>query len=80
MTATDPDFDTDLVGEGLTAVVSVKLERPEFEGATRGVLGNAAVHTCVRQAVQEELGGWLGEYPRQAAALIGRIVQGTGRG
>ena len=64
LTATDPDFDTDLVGEGLTAVVSVKLERPEFEGPTRGVLGNAAVHTCVRQSVQEELGRWLREHPQ----------------
>jgi DNA gyrase/topoisomerase IV subunit B len=68
-----------LIGEGLTAVVSVKLEYPEFEGSTRGVLGNAAVRACVRQAVQEDLGTWLGEHPQQAAAVIERLVRGHRR-
>lgn len=79
LTATDPGFDTDLAGEGLTAVVSVKLEHPEFLGATRGILGNAAVHTCVREAVHEHLGQWLEEHPQQAATLIDRIIQRTRR-
>jgi hypothetical protein len=67
LTAMDPEFDTDLVGEGLTAVVSVKLERPEFEGAMRDALGNRAAHACVREAVAERLGWWLEEHPQQAA-------------
>jgi DNA gyrase subunit B len=74
LTAANPDLGTDRIGEGLTAVVSVKLERPEFEGATRGRLGNAAVRDCVRQAVQEDLGSWLEEHPQQAAAVIDRII------
>lgn len=79
LTTTDPDLDAGLMGEGLTAVVSVKLDQPMFEGSTRGWLGNAAVRACVEQAVQEHLGKWLEGHPEQAAAVIGRIIQGTHR-
>ena len=73
LTAADPDFGTDRIFEGLTAVVSVKLEYPEFEGSTRGVLGNAAVRACVAQAILEHVGGWLQEHPQQTAAITDRI-------
>ncbi|MCF4136690.1 hypothetical protein L1856_07125 [Streptomyces sp. Tue 6430] len=79
LTATDPDFGADQIGEGLTAVVSVKLDRPEFEGSTRGVLGNAEVRDCVRQAVQDHLGRWLKEDQTRAAAVIDWIFQGARR-
>ncbi|MFI1154712.1 hypothetical protein [Streptomyces sp. NPDC020817] len=79
MTATDPDLDADRTGEGLTAVVSVKLDHPEFEGSTRGWLGNAAVRACVEQAVQERLGKWLRGHSEQAAAVIDRIIEGARR-
>ncbi len=79
LTATDPDFAADRIGEGLAAVVSVKLEQPEFEGSTRGVLGNAAVRACVRDTVLEHLSNWLEEHPQQAADVIDRIIQGTRR-
>ncbi|MFE7482981.1 DNA gyrase subunit B [Streptomyces sp. NPDC057552] len=73
---TDPgfatDFATDRIGEGLTAVVSVKLDRPDFAGPTRGVLGNADVRACVGDAVQDHLGRWLREHPQQASAVISR--------
>jgi DNA gyrase subunit B len=65
--ATDPEK-----YEGLTAVVSVKLDRPEFEGATRSWLGNAEVRARVGQAVQDHLGRWLKAHPEQAAAIIDR--------
>lgn len=74
LTATDPDLSTDRIGEGLTAVVS-KLDHPEFEGATRGVLGNAAVRACVEQAVREHLGRWVEGHPERAAAVIDRSIQ-----
>lgn len=70
---TAPDLATRLIGKSLTAVVSVKLEHPEFEGSTRGILGNRAVRGCVRKAVKEHLAGWLEEHPQQAAAIIDRI-------
>ncbi|MFJ6728350.1 ATP-binding protein [Streptomyces sp. NPDC091281] len=57
-------------GAGLTAVVSVKLDRPEFQGATRSRLGGAVVHECVAELVRERLGAWLEEHPEQAAAVV----------
>ncbi|MFE9636948.1 ATP-binding protein [Streptomyces sp. NPDC006463] len=79
LTATDRDFDADRISKSLTAVVSVKLDRPEFEGSTRGVLGNSEVRDCVGQAVQDHLGRWLKEDPERAAAVIDRIVHGARR-
>lgn len=72
--AADLDFSADRIGEGLTAVVSVKLDHPSFEGATCGVLGNPAVRACVDVAVREHLGSWLEGHPEQAAAVVDRIV------
>nr|WSW70826.1 DNA gyrase subunit B [Streptomyces sp. NBC_00995] len=79
LTATDPDFGADRIGEGLTAVVSVKLDRPELEGSTRGMLGNSEVRDCVEQAVHDHLGRWLKDEPERAAAVVDRIVQGARR-
>ncbi|WP_307835112.1 ATP-binding protein [Streptomyces adelaidensis] len=79
LTAADPDLTADRIGEGLTAVVSVKLDRPEFLGATRGVLGGTAVHACVEEAVREHLGTWLAGHPEQAATVVDRIVRGARR-
>ncbi|MEY9892492.1 DNA gyrase/topoisomerase IV subunit B [Catenulispora sp. MAP12-49] len=75
LTKTDPDLSTDRISEGLTAIVSVKLEHPEFEGSTRDVLGNAAVRASIRQAVADHLGNWLEEHPQQAAAVLDLIIQ-----
>ena len=79
LTDADPDLSADRIGEGLTGVVSVKLDHPEFEGATRGVLGNVAVRSCVRETVREHLGRWLEGHPELAAAIVGRIVPDTRR-
>ncbi|MFI1767586.1 hypothetical protein ACH41H_36845 [Streptomyces sp. NPDC020800] len=54
----------------------MKLDRPEFEGATRGRLGGAAVRVCVREAVRKYLGIWLEEHPERAMAVTGRIARG----
>jgi DNA gyrase subunit B len=62
------------IGSGLTAVVSVKLDAPEFEGATRGILGNAAVRSCVAEAVRDHLTAWLEHHPDVAAALAHRVL------
>ncbi|WP_259470978.1 hypothetical protein [Streptomyces sp. 1114.5] len=56
LAAADPDLSTDRICDGLTAVVSVRLDHPEFEGAIRDRLGNVAVRACVGQAVREHLG------------------------
>ncbi|MDC0770247.1 ATP-binding protein [Streptomyces sp. HD] len=67
----------DRIGEGLTAVVSVKLDRPEFLGATIGLLGNPEVRACVGEAVRECLDGWFEEHPERAAEIVDRIARGT---
>ncbi|KQX50160.1 MULTISPECIES: ATP-binding protein [unclassified Streptomyces] len=71
------DLTADQVGEGLTAVVSLKLDRPEFAGSTRGELGGAEVRACVAEAVREHLGTWLENHPEQAAAIVGRIFHSS---
>ncbi|MEU0039287.1 DNA gyrase subunit B [Streptomyces sp. NPDC006333] len=77
LAAADPDLHAERVGVGLTAVVAVKLDRLEFLGATRGLLGNADVRVCVGEAVQEYLGNWFGGRPERAAEVVGRIVRGV---
>lgn len=54
---------------GLTAVVSVKLDAPDYEGCTRERLGNLPVRACVAEAVQQAVAAWLAEHPRRAAEL-----------
>ncbi|MFG2779928.1 DNA gyrase subunit B [Streptomyces prunicolor] len=72
----DPDACAERIGEGLTAVVSVKLDQPEFLGATCELLGNAEVRVCVGEAVREHLGNWFAEHPERAAEIVNRIVRG----
>ncbi|MFJ9823019.1 DNA gyrase subunit B [Streptomyces sp. NPDC101160] len=68
-----PDFTPTQLAAGLTAVVSVKLDRPEFDGATRDRLGNRPVRACVAEAVREHLTAWLRADPTQATAVLARI-------
>ncbi|MFJ6569281.1 ATP-binding protein [Streptomyces sp. NPDC091292] len=79
LTAAEPDLTADRIGEGLTAVVSVKLDHPQYLGSTHGELGGAAVRDCVEQAVREHLGTWLARHPQEAAVVIGRMVRTTCR-
>ncbi|MEU6972186.1 hypothetical protein AB0A71_31585 [Kitasatospora aureofaciens] len=54
-----------------------KLDRPEFEGATRDRLGNGAVRACVADAVREHMVAWLRANPAQATAVLARISMTT---
>ncbi|MFJ8441802.1 DNA gyrase subunit B [Kitasatospora griseola] len=56
----------------LTAVVSVKLDEPSYEGSCREILGNAPVRACVAEAVQQALETWRDEHPERAAAPTAR--------
>lgn len=76
LTAAEPDLHPARTGQGMTAVVSVKLDRPEYQGATHGMLGNRAAHLCVREAVQDHLLTWLDKHPQQAEAIVARVTHG----
>jgi DNA gyrase subunit B len=76
----DNDPRVDRISEGLTAVVSVKLERPEYLGATHELLGNTDVRRCVGEAVREHLGNWLEEQSKQATQVVDRILRNIHQG
>ncbi|MEV6379987.1 DNA gyrase subunit B [Streptomyces sp. NPDC051773] len=75
LTASDPGLGADRITEGLTAVVSVKLDRPEYPGATRELLGGADVRAGVAEVVREGLGAWLEAHPEQARAVVGHVLR-----
>ena len=64
----------DDVREGLTAVISVKLPDPQFEGQTKGKLGNPEIRTVVEKVLNEYLSYYLEENPNEAKKIIGKGV------
>ena len=64
----------DDIREGLTAVLSVKLTEPQFEGQTKTKLGNAEARTFVQQQVYSQLGDWLDAHPTDARAIVIKAV------
>jgi DNA gyrase subunit B len=60
--------------EGLTAVVSVKVQEPQFEGQTKTKLGNSEVMGAVDIAVGEALGIYLEEYPKEAKMIVNKVI------
>jgi len=62
------------VREGLTAVISVKLKNPQFEGQTKSKLGNPEVKSAVETIFNESFAAWLEEHPRDAEAIVGRCI------
>ena len=68
------DINGDDFREGLTAVVSVKVAEPQFEGQTKTKLGNDEVAASVDQAVSEALGNYLEENPKDAKAIVSKVI------
>jgi DNA gyrase subunit B len=62
------------IREGLTAIISVKLTEPQFEGQTKTKLGNSEVKGIVETLVGEGLGEFLEEHPKEAENIIGKSV------
>lgn len=60
--------------EGLTAVVSIKVAEPQFEGQTKTKLGNNEVIGAVDQAVGEALGYYLEEHPKEAKTIVEKVI------
>lgn len=65
------------VREGLTAVLSLRLREPEFEGQTKAALTTPAAARVVEALVTEQLSAWLVAHPAAAAAIVGRAVEAS---
>jgi DNA gyrase subunit B len=72
--ATKVKFEGGDFRKGLTAVVSVKVAEPQFEGQTKGKLGNQDVVSAVSQVVGEMLEQWLEENPKKAQAIVRKVL------
>jgi DNA gyrase subunit B len=70
----DPNLTGDDVREGLTAIISVKLAEPQFEGQTKGKLGNIEMKSQVEVAVNEGLALHLEEHPEDAKKIIEKCI------
>ena len=68
------NFSGDDVREGLTAIISVRLEEPQFEGQTKGKLGNAETKTAVEQTLVQRLEYYLEEHPQEARRIIEKCL------
>src|SRR5216684_2505520 len=63
------------VREGLTAVISVKVPEPQFEGQTKTKLGNSEVKGIVEAQVNEKFGSYLNEHPSEAKKIVAKGVE-----
>jgi DNA gyrase subunit B len=68
------DISGDDFREGLTAVISIKVAEPQFEGQTKTKLGNSDVMGAVDQAVGEVLNHYLEEHPREAKLIVSKVI------
>jgi len=66
----DKNMEGEDIREGLTAIISVRLQDPQFEGQTKGKLGNVPVRSLVERATNEKLAEWFEENPREANQII----------
>ncbi|MFI7005779.1 DNA topoisomerase (ATP-hydrolyzing) subunit B [Streptomyces sp. NPDC050145] len=71
----DDNLTGDDIREGLTAIISVKLGEPQFEGQTKTKLGNTEAKTFVQKVVHEHLNDWLDRNPNEAADIIRKSIQ-----
>ncbi|MEU6483360.1 DNA topoisomerase (ATP-hydrolyzing) subunit B [Streptomyces sp. NPDC046887] len=71
----DDNLTGDDIREGLTAIISVKLGEPQFEGQTKTKLGNTEVKTFVQKVVHEHLTDWFDRNPNEAADIIRKSIQ-----
>ncbi len=68
------DISGDDFREGLTAVISVKVAEPQFEGQTKTKLGNSEISGAVDQAVSEMLNYYLEEHPKEAKTIVNKVI------
>ena len=73
----DENLSGDDVREGLTAVVSVKLTTPQFEGQTKTKLGNSEAKTFVQRVMTDKLGDWFDAHPAEAKNIIQKAIEAS---
>ena len=71
----DENLTGDDIREGLTAVISIKLGEPQFEGQTKTKLGNTEAKSFVQTVVNNQLGDWLDSHPNEARDVIRKSIQ-----
>jgi DNA gyrase subunit B len=70
----DENLQGEDIREGLTAIVSVRLREPQFEGQTKGKLGNTSIRSLVDKATNEKVAQWLDENPREANQIVQKAL------
>jgi DNA gyrase subunit B len=63
------------IREGLTAIISVRLRDPQFEGQTKSKLGNVSMRSLVERGTNEKLGDWFEEHPTEANKIVKKSVE-----
>ena len=71
----DPNLQGEDIREGLTAIISVRLTDPQFEGQTKAKLGNVPMRSLVERATNEKLAEWLEEHPAEAKRILAKAIQ-----
>ncbi|MEM8923737.1 MAG: DNA topoisomerase (ATP-hydrolyzing) subunit B [Actinomycetota bacterium] len=71
----DDNLQGEDIREGLTAIVSVRVSEPQFEGQTKSKLGNVSVRSLVEKATNERLKEWFEENPKEAKAMVNKATQ-----
>ena len=73
----DENLQGEDIREGLTAIISVKLTDPQFEGQTKAKLGNVPMRSLVERATNDKLGEWLEEHPSEAKRILQKAIQAS---
>ena len=73
----EPNLLGEDIREGITAILSVRLREPQFEGQTKGKLGNTSVKTLVQKATNDKLGQWFEENPTEANKMVKKALAGA---
>ncbi|MEZ5321387.1 MAG: ATP-binding protein [Microthrixaceae bacterium] len=73
--SSDGNLQGEDIREGMTAIVSVKLQDPQFEGQTKSKLGNVPMRSLVERATNEHLADWLEEHPSEAKRIVQKATQ-----
>jgi DNA gyrase subunit B len=63
------------IREGLTCIISVRLADPQFEGQTKGKLGNVSMRSLVERATNEKMAEWMEENPKEAGQIVSKAIQ-----